>query len=134
MSAHAEARSRKLADRAVILAAVAGLAGLAITVTATGVLMFNGGRDPIRATVDQSNLLQPGYVDYGLRQPTAADANQQPAYVDFGLRHPSLLPAAAAANAAGASTRADDYGVRCVATGWCSVYPGNPQPRGMGTH
>jgi hypothetical protein len=133
MSALAEAGSRKFADRAVILAAVAGLVGLALTVAAAGMLVFGGAGDPIRTTVDQSNLLEPGYIDYGLRQ-RAADANPQPGYVDFGLRHPGFVTAAGTPIVASAATRADDYGVRCVATGWCSVYPGNPQPRGMGTH
>ena len=147
MSAHAEARSRKFADRAVILTAIAGLVGVALTVTAAGLFMFGGGRDPLRAPVDQSKLLEPGYIDYGLRQPTAAQqpgyvdfglrrptsADQaQPGYVDFGLRHPIAAPIIGAANAASPDTRADDYGVRCVTTGWCSVYPGNPQP--SGTH
>jgi len=152
MSAHAQAQSRKFADRAVILIAGAGLVGLALTVTAAGLFIFGGAKDPIRTTIDQSKLLEPGYVDYGLRQPEAAAQPlqpgyvdfglrqravpdvQQPAYVDFGLRHSVSLPAAALTTAAGEASRNDDYGVRCLSTGWCSVYPGNPQPSGMGTH
>ena len=121
--------------------------GLAVTLTAAGALIFGRANDPIRTTVDQPSLLQPGYVDYGLRQPAAVDQPQpgyvdyglrqqgaaaadqpQPGYVDFGLRHPLTLTATTPASSA------DDYGVRCLLTGWCSVYPGNPQPSGMGTH
>jgi hypothetical protein len=108
-------------------------------------LIFGRANDPIHATVDQANSLEPGYVDYGLRQPAAVNQPQpgyvdyglrqpaavnqpQPGYVDFGLRHPLTLTATTSASSA------DDYGVRCLMTGWCSVYPGNPQPSGMGTH
>ena len=93
MSTTTTRRHTTTVGRGVALAAAAGLLGLAITIAATAATAFNQG--------GVGTELAPGYLDYGLRHPG-------PAVVPHELTNSSV-------------NRADDYGLRCVDTGWCTV-------------
>jgi len=47
--------------------------------------------------------------------PAAGRNALQPGYLDYGQRHPAAAPATTVKG----DSRLDDYGLRCVATGWC---------------
>lgn len=76
--------------RLTLVAALAGLIGLVLAIA-----------------VAASMLMAPAQAHSGL----------QPGYFDHGQRHPEGVPAPRADRP---DSRLDDYGIRCVVTGWCA--------------
>ena len=68
MSTRIETRPHDGVGRIVIIAALAGLIGVAMTVLAAAALLL-GSDTGSAAVVVKSAPLEPGYVDYGLRHP-----------------------------------------------------------------
>ena len=88
MSARIEPRSSDWVGRVVVVAALAGLTGVVMTIIAASALLVGADTGSGSVTTVQSAPLEPGYVDYGLRiGGTTASAPLEPGYVDYGLRN-----------------------------------------------
>jgi hypothetical protein len=103
--------------RSATIAAIAGLAGLAVALAVTGSVVFG-------AVFHTSPGLAPGYEDYGQRH-RADYAARDDGSATISVTN-DQAPDAAQDN--GSPGRLDDYGLRCLEVGWCSVPPGMPQP------
>ena len=133
--------------RTVIIAAVAGLTGVAITVFAASRCSCATNTGSGSAVVKSASL-EPGYVDYGLRHPEMVRSQSiAPAYDDYGLRHPQTVQSApiepgyvdfglrnvAAAGADPIATESDDYGLRHPAATRQRPSDGSPTTTASGT-
>jgi hypothetical protein len=89
------------------VAALAGFIGLVLAIAVASSMLL--GSAPASVVID-------GYQDFGLRHPVTQVAPER--YPDQGLRHPAVAPADLTRR--NGDSRLDDYGIRCVANGWCS--------------
>ena len=87
MSVKSGARSTAMVGRTVILAATAGLAGLAITLVVAVSLLLGAGSGSDRAGSGGATQQQPAYVDYALRHRGELAPVPAPEFVDYALRH-----------------------------------------------
>jgi hypothetical protein len=96
MSVNTQVRASKLFGRTVIVAAAAGVVGVAITLIVATMLLVGSIQAPAQVTIEQPAQwpLEPGYVDYGQRHSVTVEQPAQwpvePGYEDFGQRHPAL--------------------------------------------
>jgi hypothetical protein len=90
------------------VATLAGIIGIALALAVAAAMLFN---------TSPAAFIDEGYRDFGLRHPVTQSAPER--YPDQGLRHPAVAPANLTRTEAG-DGRLDDYGLRCIANGWCS--------------
>jgi hypothetical protein len=123
MSVNIETRSNQLFGRTMIVASVAGLVGVAITLAVAASLLLGRGSVANPVTAPASNI-EPGYVDFGQRHRSDFAPVLRPGYQDYGQRHsgasaPVLEPGyedygqrQAAISAPALDSSNDDYGQR----------------------
>jgi hypothetical protein len=111
--------------RGTLAAILAGFVGLALAITVAAAMFLN----PSVVRVDS----QLNYQDFGLRNRVVQVAPETypdlgvrnrvvqvapETYPDLGVRNRAAVPAELSRR--GSDSRLDDYGIRCLVTGWCS--------------